>query len=347
MNKSVIIIGGGLSGLTTAHLLKQKKYNVTIIEANSRLGGRIYTKKSKTGTLEMGATWLWKYNTKLLQLCNQLGIQLFEQCMDGDALFEAMSAHAPQRFQLPKNQEKSYRITNGTQEIISRLCKKFTKDEILLNEKVSAITLNSEIIDVTTNKSSYETDYVIATVPPQLLINSINFSPNLPEQLMNVAKKTHTWMNDSIKFAVAYKTPFWRAQKLSGVGFSNVGPFTELYDHSNAKETTFALMGFMNPNMVKENEDYRKEKIIQQLVKFFGAEATNYITYEDKPWRLDTSISTKSSEYLLPHQNNGHTLYQQSFFNSRLIISGSETSKKFGGYMEGAVERAYEVASMF
>lgn len=40
---NVIIIGGGLSGLTSAFYLSQKKYNITIIESSPKLGGRTYS----------------------------------------------------------------------------------------------------------------------------------------------------------------------------------------------------------------------------------------------------------------------------------------------------------------
>jgi hypothetical protein len=39
------------------------------------------------------------------------------------------------------------------------------------------------------------------------LINSILFEPNLPEKYNQLANKTHTWMGESIKFSVEYKTP--------------------------------------------------------------------------------------------------------------------------------------------
>ena len=41
--KKIGIIGGGISGLTTAFLLKNKGFNVTLIEKSERVGGNIQT----------------------------------------------------------------------------------------------------------------------------------------------------------------------------------------------------------------------------------------------------------------------------------------------------------------
>lgn len=343
MKKEILIIGGGLPGLVTGYLLKKKgNYDIKILEANSRLGGRIFTKKVRSTPIELGATWLWKYNTYLLNLCKKLNVTLFEQQMEGGALFEAMSANPPQRFKLPPNQEISYRIDGGTSTLLDKLSGQL-QECILSNEKVLEINSSNDKVLVKTLNSAYYCDTVISTLPPKLLINSIQFSPKLPNDLIQIADKTHTWMKDSIKFSVVYASPFWRKAGLSGVAFSNVGPFTELYDHSNVSDNGFPLMGFINRALSPLSLERRRQKVINQLQKFFGEEATQYISYEEKVWRDEELITFPDNQFIMPHQNNGHTIYQKSFLNGKLFISGSETSKEFGGYMEGAVRRAFNI----
>jgi hypothetical protein len=45
--------------------------------------------------------------------------------MKGAALFEAVAGKKPQRFQIPKKQELSYRIAGGTATILEKLTKIF------------------------------------------------------------------------------------------------------------------------------------------------------------------------------------------------------------------------------
>ena len=343
MNKKVLILGAGLSGLYLGYKLKQEGISVKIIEANDRIGGRIYTKTVYHTKVELGATWLWRYNLELINLCKELNISLFEQNMNGDALFESTNTNLPQRFQIPKNQETSYRIIDGTVTILNKLKENITDKELELNQKVISIKEENDSINVITETSNYSADLVISTIPPQLLVNSIQFKPNLDEKLIQVANNTHTWMKDSIKFAIVYASPFWRDTGLSGVGFSNVGPFTEMYDHSNFHNKSFALMGFINGGLVKESKLFREEKVKDQLYKFFGDEGKNYLSYEEKVWTQEELLSFQNDKFISPHFNNGHSIYQKTFLNKKLIIAGSETSSSFGGYMEGAIFRVNEI----
>lgn len=344
MDKKIIILGAGLSGLYLGYQLKKQGFTIKVLEANTRIGGRIFTKQSYNTNIELGATWLWKYNKELIALCKELDISLFEQNMKGDALFEANQFNAPQRFQLPKNQEISYRIVGGTSTILNKLKENFTDAELLLNQK--AITIKEDIneLKVETKNTVFSADIIISTIPPQLLVNSIDFSKKLNKELIQIANSTHTWMKDSIKFAVVYKTPFWKEKGLSGVGFSNVGPFTELYDHSNFENKHFALMGFLNGNLSNETKEYREEKVANQLNVFFGNEGKNYLSYEEKVWTQDEFLTTKDNSFLVPHFNNGNQIYQQEFLKGKFTIGGSETSPSYGGYMEGAIFRGNQIA---
>ncbi len=57
-NGSIIVVGAGISGLTAAYNLSKKGYDVTILEANKRIGGRILSVDFGGMKADLGASWI-------------------------------------------------------------------------------------------------------------------------------------------------------------------------------------------------------------------------------------------------------------------------------------------------
>lgn len=55
---SVCIIGAGMSGLAAADALSKEGYDVKVLEARDRIGGRIWTESSHGVALDLGASWI-------------------------------------------------------------------------------------------------------------------------------------------------------------------------------------------------------------------------------------------------------------------------------------------------
>ncbi|AXT52826.1 FAD-dependent oxidoreductase [Aquimarina sp. BL5] len=341
MKSKVLIIGAGLTGLLLAYRLKKNGIAVKVVEARNRIGGRIHTLHSKNETpIEMGATWLSAQHRELFALLEELGLPVFEQFMEGIALFEPLSTAPPQQIQLPTNQQPSYRIQGGTVSLIDKLAESLDKEELILNEKVTHIEYLKDQFEISATTQTYQAHKVISTLPPFLLVNSIKFTPELPKDIISVANKTHTWMGESIKFGISYERAFWKENNFSGTVFSNVGPITELYDHSNVENTRFALKGFLQSGMYMQTKEQRRTKVLSQLQKLFGTQALEYLAYEEVVWKQEPNTSIHSEKFIFPHQNNGHDYYQNVFFDNNFFIAGSETAIRHGGYMEGAIHSA-------
>ena len=173
----------------------------------------------------------------------------------------------------------------------------------------------------------------MSTLPPYLLVSTIEVNPPLPADLLGVAALTHTWMGESIKIGLTYETPFWRANDSSGTIVSNVGPIPEMYDHADFEETHFALIGFLNGAYFSVDKTDRLELILKQLEHYYGAQARNYVKYEEVVWRNEPFTHQNYNQHILPHQNNGHPIYRQTYLNDKLLIAGSETGSSSPGYM--------------
>jgi monoamine oxidase len=151
-------------------------------------------------------------------------------------------------------------------------------------------------------------------------------------------------MEGSVKFAVEYEKAFWLDNGFSGMVFSQTGLIAELYDHSSDDLSKFALMGFLNGNATRYNQEQRKEIVLQQISNLYGEFATEPISYHDKLWD-HKYISTSDNDFLAPHHNNGHRYLHQPYLGGKFFLAGTETISRYPGYLDAAIASAHRVVS--
>ncbi|QIM18105.1 FAD-dependent oxidoreductase [Leucobacter coleopterorum] len=79
-----VVIGAGVSGLTTARLLTQAGQHVVVLEARDRIGGRLWTDRSGDTITDRGASWIHGIdNSPLADLVSQLGMKTVEFTVGG------------------------------------------------------------------------------------------------------------------------------------------------------------------------------------------------------------------------------------------------------------------------
>src|SRR3954451_24498913 len=75
----VVVVGGGLAGLTAAYRLKQSGVNAQLYEASDRLGGRCWTRRgdfAEGQIAEHGGELIDQGHTEIRQLAQELGLNL-------------------------------------------------------------------------------------------------------------------------------------------------------------------------------------------------------------------------------------------------------------------------------
>jgi len=343
----VVIIGGGLSGLSLAYFLSKKKIQATVLEASPRLGGRIQTLQGTLNTpLELGATWFYDMHQNLLALIDELELQKYPQFSKGISLFQTSPSDPPQQFFASDHDNKSYRLRGGTQMLIDKLTQTVAYERIKLNSQVFSIREESEALCVEiSNGQMIRADKVVICLPPQLAIAKIQFFPELPQNISTLLPGVQTWMAGSIKFVLEYNTPFWREKGYSGTFYSHTSIVTEMYDHTNFEESKFGFTGFLNGGAATYSQALRRGFVLQQLSTIFGKDVLNFATYFDKLWS-DEFVGDDKKIMLRPHQNNGHPLLLQRYMNGKLFFSGTETATEFSGYMEGAIRSSLRIAEI-
>jgi monoamine oxidase len=348
--KDVIIIGGGLSGLTAAYFLKKNSFTVKVLEANNYLGGRIKTIITDSNmALEMGATWIFN-DPNLKSLLSELGLSLYPQFSSGKALYEIDATQKPQLFDANQmtGGQIYHKVIGGTSQIITSLSNYVGLENIELNTIVVEVENKEECIKITTKDNKiFESKNVITALPPRLLESTISFLPELSSESNLIRQKTHTWMADSVKFSIEYKQPFWREKGYAGLAISNVGLVREVQDHVNGENNAHGLVGFMSLradqfNMTKAQ---RREMVISDMIRLFGNDAAAVINYEDTIWGMEQFVSSEFNvnQGMYAHQNNGNKEIVTPQFQDTLYFIGAETSSSNPGYMEGAVRTAKEI----
>jgi monoamine oxidase len=87
----VVVIGGGFSGLAAASKLQNAGHDVTILEARSRIGGRVFSHvmdpKEKL-VVELGAEWVGNSHTRIQELCGQLSLPLENNQFDTALIYQ-------------------------------------------------------------------------------------------------------------------------------------------------------------------------------------------------------------------------------------------------------------------
>ncbi len=89
--QSLGIVGGGISGLAVAYYAVkngQDPKNITVYEASGRFGGQIMTEQTSGMNANMGAEFIDKEHTKLIELAKELNIPLIKATDQDRATFQ-------------------------------------------------------------------------------------------------------------------------------------------------------------------------------------------------------------------------------------------------------------------
>ena len=84
----ITVVGAGLSGLIAAREAKKRGYSVKVLEARSRVGGRMFNQITPSGgIIDLGGQWGGKTHYRLESLTDELGLQRHPSFYEGKGVF--------------------------------------------------------------------------------------------------------------------------------------------------------------------------------------------------------------------------------------------------------------------
>ena len=351
MSADVLIVVGGLSGLSLARLLEQQGVDFLLIEARDRLGGRILTHRAthagKAGDFDLGPAWFWPGQPRMAHMLDLLGLDAFDQYSTGDILSEDQQGQVRRGFGFASMQG-SYRISGGFGRLIEKLSAAFPERRLWLNQAARRMTYDNETIVTEIHRpdgtvQSVESRSAVLAMPPRIAAESVQFTAGVPQAALDAMRQIPTWMAGQAKLVALFDRAFWREAGLSGDAMSQLGPMVEIHDASPASGGPYALFGFVGyPADVRLQ--YREEVMTRaraQLVRLFGDGAASPIDIMMHDWAQEAHTATPLDHAALTeHPIYGLPPALGDLWDGRLVLGSTETAPEFGGYLEGALEAA-------
>ncbi len=352
MRTTVAIIGGGLAGLSAARLLRAAAIDVRVIEARTRLGGRILS-TDEHGALssdgfDLGPSWFWPHvQPQLASLVQALGLQTFAQHDAGDVLVERMSRETPWRYRATHQEPQSMRIAGGMSALSAAVVARLPPESVVTGTRVTQLTLTDTHVALTTARANGSAEIllaeqVIAAVPPRLLAQ-VAFAPVVEPATARHWTDTATWMAPHAKFFAIYDRPFWREAGLSGTAQSFVGPLGEIHDATTASGRP-ALFGFVSVGAdmrASLGEDALASSCLQQLARLYGPDALHPRATLVKDWAADPLTASRLDRLASGHPHPSAGPWVTGVWQERLSLGASETSDTEPGFLAGAVSAAH------
>lgn len=346
----VAIVGAGLCGLALARQLTARGLDVLVIEARTRLGGRVLTERCEaTGqALDLGPTWFWsETEPRITALLAELGLPSQPQHDPGDALWLTdPNREAERRMEPGGVHVGARRIEGGAARLIDALAAKLPTDCVRLGVALQALRDRGAFIELLPDTGpALRARQVVLALPPRLIHEQLQFEPPLPASVWDALAGTPTWMAAQAKAVTTFDQPFWRVAGQSGNAFVRHAQAVlgEVFDASDGEGG--ALGGFVALNAAQRDNFKRGLPLLidSQLAQLYGPQAQNGHLFRqdwaEEPWTC-SAIDRASP----PEPPQADPLLRQPLWAGRVFLGGSETAAHGAGHMEGALEAADRIA---
>jgi len=236
------------------------------------------------------------------------------------------------------------RVVGGSHLISERMAEELG-DAVRLTAPVRAMAQEDDGVTAIHDGGEVSARQAIVTLPPALA-GRLRYAPPMPSRRDALTQQVP--MGSVIKVQVAYETPFWRDDGLSGSALSFDDELSIALDNSPPDGSCGVLVGFFEGAHAREVAELpaetRRGLAIGTLTRLFGSKAGDVVEYVERDWmaeeytrgcyggRFGAGVWTQ----------NGRAL---SAPVGRIHWAGAESADVWNGYMDGAARSGQRAAS--
>lgn len=363
----VIVIGAGLAGLVAAYELSKLDHDVTVLEAQARVGGRVLTIRDFGEGIygEAGAARIPGHHDLTLKYINEFGLEMVPFYPSAEQFMRLRKRRvekigwkryaASMASIVALGKQEHWKKVRGGNDLLPRAFAERLRDKIRFESPVVKIERDAGGVTVYFDEKgkvqSLRGELLLVAIPFPML-SKVEFSPALSRPKADVIRTT-TYESAS-RVLLETKTRFWHDGKVNGFALDE--NLAEIWEGSFGQPGTHGLLqnyvrGEASLALTKQAPGDRLTGTVKGLEKFFPGLGTNYVQgfskcWSEDPWtrgawgllagdRLETGRAPEGRIFFAGEHLSGHASWMQGALQSGL--SAVERIKAFRPVSRGGI----------
>ena len=245
----------------------------------------------------------------------------------------------------PQGESPEHALIHGAAGQMPALLQQQIRGQIQTSAAARLVAREGESYRVSAaNGSQHRCRAVVVALPPALR-SRIVFEPGLPHQVTGFCQRAP--MGSMIKVMAIYDSAWWRDEGLSGFAQGQLQALALTADSSPPSGRPGILAGFVSAETALQvgrlSAAERRRLILADLATYFGPRAARPRDYSEFNWGNESWTTGGFTSFMTP---GAWTSFGPGWREpvGRIVWAGTESSTRWAGYYEGAIQAGLDAA---